>query len=503
MSPRLAWHIFRKDARRWWWMIALTLALVGRLTWLDAGRHYAVTGSEDGWLYLLLPLTWSFLIALTVMEDPVPGEGPFWMTAPCGWRPVLAAKTMFLAAFIHAPYFIGCCVIVQMRGFSPLECLPELFYKQVALLALTLPSLAIACVVRNAAQFMMIVIVLATAVAAPPMLRDRSAAQDVRIALLMLVMVVAGAAIALRQYRLRLTMQGRWTGGAAVVVAAVIWWLPGQSFYGLWAAVSPATTRSLSIRYSPAARDANHDSFGYADRRVVWIPIDTGEYHGEVQLEQGSLLLLDSAGLSYRAAVRPNPTRVDPLVAQICCGVHPQWQVILVGPDLLRRIGDGPVTLRGMALAQYHGSSRTTWMGAEHGQAVPHLGHCSSDIQWGDGNPNNANLHVECESPHRLPYLYVTVADPAKGREWHEGLTIQDESVSFLRGAWLSPIQRRDTYFSSTDESRYLQPGGKWGIPRDELTSVRIGITPGIPGGSRIVRYQISDIRLRDFEAPR
>ncbi|HVV44457.1 MAG TPA: hypothetical protein VHC72_04605, partial [Bryobacteraceae bacterium] len=118
MKVRLAWHIFRKDARRWWWMIALTVLLLGRMTWLDAGRHYVVTGLEETWLYLLLPLAWSLLIALTVTDDPVLGDGPFWMTMPCGWRPVLAAKAMFLAAAIHLPYFISCAVIVQARGFS-------------------------------------------------------------------------------------------------------------------------------------------------------------------------------------------------------------------------------------------------------------------------------------------------------------------------------------------------------------------------------------------------
>lgn len=503
MNRRLAWRIFRKDARRWWWMIALTLALLGRLTWLDARRHYVVTGSEEGWLYLLLPLAWSFLVALTIMDDPVLGEAPFWMTVPCGWRPVLTAKVMFAAIVIHLPYLIACAVIVQGRGFSPFDCLPELFYKQVALAALTVPSLAIACVVRNAAHFMMIVAVLATAVAAPSILPDRSGSQDVRVAVLMVLVVVAGVVIARRQYRLRLTAQARWIGGVALAVAVVIWWLPRESFYGLWAAVSSTPEESLSVRYVSGARPPSYALFSYGDRKGIWIPIQVSGYRGQVGLDQASVVLTDSDGHSYKAAVQRNLAGMGPLVAQICCGVHPQWQQILIEPDLLRRIGDDTMTLRGVALAEFHRNSDTTWLPVEHDQVVPNVGRCSSDIQWGDGNPNNAKLHVECESPHRLPLVDVTVAHPGRNREWHDGVTGEDAFVSYLRGSWLSPMQRRDTYYSATNEEAFSRPGGKWSIPIDDLSSVRIAITPGIPEGNRIVRYEIPNIRLRDFEAPR
>jgi hypothetical protein len=503
MNRRLAWHILRKDARRWWWMIALTLLLLGRLTWLDAGRHYVVTGSEEGWLYLLLPLAWSFLIALTVMDDPVPGEGPFWMTLPCGWRPVIAAKLIFAAVFIHLPYFIGCCVIVQARGFSPFDCLPELLYKQMALAALTLPSLAIASVVRNAAHFMMIVVALTTAVAAPAILPDRSVGQDVRVVLLMLTIVSAGAVIAFRQYRLRLTIQARWIGCAALAVAVVIWWLPRESFYGLRAAVSSAPTESLSVHYAPGAGAPNQAPFSYGDRTGIWIPIDVSGYRGEMELNQASLVVTDSREHSYKAVVHPDLTESGPLTAQICCGVHPQWQAIFVEPELLQRIEDGAVTLHGAAFAQYHRNSDTAWLPVQRDQFVPSLGRCSSDIQWGDGNPNNAKLHVECESPHRLPLVDVTVTHPGKSQEWHDGVTGQDAFVNYLRGSWLSPIERRDTYYSAMNEERVSTPGGKWSIPVDDLSSVQIAITPGIPEGSRIVRYEIHNIRLREFEARR
>ncbi|HVV43901.1 MAG TPA: hypothetical protein VHC72_01810, partial [Bryobacteraceae bacterium] len=427
---------------------------------------------------------------------------PFWMTMPCGWRPVLVAKAVFLAVAIHLPYLISCAVIVQARGFSPLECVPELLYRQGALAALTLPSLAIACMVRNAAHFMMIVIVLMTAAAAPSMLAERPAAQDVRIALLILVIVAAGVAIALRQYRLRLTAQSRWIGGAALALAVAIWWMPRESFYGLASVLFPPApgTSQLSIRYAGAARQADRPHDSYPGLRVVWIPIETTGYTG-VRLEQAGLDLREQGGHSYGAAMHPSPDKPAALTAQICCGIEPKWQGIFVGPALMQQIGDRSVTVRGAALARFERGSHTSWIPVEQDQFVPNLGRCSSDIQWGDGNPNNAKLHVECESPHRLPSFDVTVVDPARGREWHDGVTDGDDFVSYLRGTWLSPMARRETYFSSATEEMFGKAGGKWFIPRDELRSVQIAITPGIPEGSRMVRYEIPNIRLRDFEA--
>ncbi len=483
-------------------MIALTLALLARLTWLDAARHYVVTGAEEGWLYVLLPLAWSCLIALTVMDDPVLAEAPFWMTLPCGWRPVIAAKAIFVAVFIHLPYLIACCAIVQARGFSPLDCLPELLYKQMALAALTLPSLAIASIVRNAAHFMMIAVALATAVAAPSILPDRSLSEDIRIALLMLVIVAAGGVIAFRQYQLRLTPQARWIGGAALAVAVMIWWLPGESFYGLSAAVSAAPPESLSVRFVPGAQAPSYARFSYGDRKGVWIPIEVSGYRGQVELDQASVVLTDSGGQSYKAVVHQDLAATDPLAAEICCRLHPQWQEILIEPDLLRRMGDGAVTLHGVALAEFHRNSNTKWLAVEHDQFVPDVGRCSSDIQWGDGNPNNAKLHVECESPHRLPLVDVTVAHPGQNQEWHDGVTGEDAFVSYLRGSWLSPIERRETYYSAATEEFFSRPNGKSSMPWNDLSSVRIAITPGIPEGSRIVRYEIPNIRLRDFEVP-
>ena len=147
MNLRFIRHIIGKDLRRLWWVIGLTLALLARLAHFDSLRAFATPGSDEGWLNILLPLAWSFLIALALLEDPVVADTPFWVTVPCKWQSLLAAKAVFVVMVVHVPYLVACAYILHARGFSPSEYLAALLYKQLAILALTSASLALATVV--------------------------------------------------------------------------------------------------------------------------------------------------------------------------------------------------------------------------------------------------------------------------------------------------------------------------------------------------------------------
>lgn len=501
MNLPVAGRVALKDAARWKWMIALTLVLLARLVQLDSGRHYAATGPEDSWLYLLLPLAWSFLIALAVLEDPVVADAPFWIVTPFGWRPVVVAKAVFVVAFIHVPYFIGCIVIVQARGFSAFDCLPELLFRQFLLLAVTLPSLAIASVVRNVVQFMMIAIALMTAAAVPVAIPDGAVAQDIQVVLMCLMVVIAGGVIAVRQYSGRMTTRSRVIGCVAVVIAACVWWLPRENFYGLQVMLSAGSSPAPVVSFQPSNSRARVKDVPFvANSATFSIPVHVSGLNGDARFEPARLLLTDANGSSYHGA-RPQGPSSNPILMYLCCrGGVPEFVAITVDQSLIGRIGNLPLTLRGEILVEYYRRPETAWAAAGSAQVIEGLGRCSSNVQGGEDNPNAVRLHIVCESPHRLPDVQPSVVDPATGREWHYGSGFGDSFAAYLRGSWLSPIQRRDIYFSTTDEAHYRPPGAQWAIPREVLSRVKVGITPQIPQGSAVVRYEIPSIRLNDFE---
>src|ERR1700739_4313976 len=112
------WNIFRKDARRHWPEIAASLAALLAFAWLDIrrwsqGDSFAATSffvlidSQflPGLLNALLPLSWMFLIVRVVQGESLVGDRQFWITRPYDWKQLMAAKALFVLAFINLPFF--------------------------------------------------------------------------------------------------------------------------------------------------------------------------------------------------------------------------------------------------------------------------------------------------------------------------------------------------------------------------------------------------------------
>ena len=157
---RQIWHIFKKDVRRFWPQTLATLVL---LAWFaNDATWYLLPSAAESWLNLLLPFAWAVLLGLAVLEDAVANDSRFWLALPCRGRTMLVAKSLFALTFVHAPYFIACSCIIAMRGFSPARYVPEMLEKQLLIaLLVTVPAIALASLVRNAAHFALGVVLLA------------------------------------------------------------------------------------------------------------------------------------------------------------------------------------------------------------------------------------------------------------------------------------------------------------------------------------------------------
>ena len=151
---RLVLHIFIKDARRLWWEITVTLGLLAGVARMDATRVGFIPGAMEGWLNLILPAVWAYLVALVIHDEALVGDRQFWLTRPYPWPALLGAKALFVLVFIHLFSFAADVAIVAASGFEPLAYLPQLLLKQLVLAAaLTVPVAALAAVTRNLPQF--------------------------------------------------------------------------------------------------------------------------------------------------------------------------------------------------------------------------------------------------------------------------------------------------------------------------------------------------------------
>src|SRR5262249_23686786 len=156
----------------------------------------------------LLPAAWATLVALVVLEEPLVGDRSFWITRPIPRSSLAADKLLFTLIAIHLPLFIASCFILASHYFNPLEHVGTLLVQQAAVFAIiTLPALALAALVRNFAQFVIVLLAIASAVAFANIglqsFPTMGGPDVIRPQLIRLVLVLASATVIIIQYARR------------------------------------------------------------------------------------------------------------------------------------------------------------------------------------------------------------------------------------------------------------------------------------------------------------
>ncbi len=155
-------HIFGKDVRYLWPIILTVLLLMIAHAVFDV-RSLPINAQGINQvntiltlLNILLPLTIFFLVAQVIFQEPLPGNKQFWLTRPYYRTRLLAAKLLFVLAFISVPLFLSDCYILAVQGFPVLGAYPDLLLRQLILLfVFVLPSFGIATLTTGVAQFML------------------------------------------------------------------------------------------------------------------------------------------------------------------------------------------------------------------------------------------------------------------------------------------------------------------------------------------------------------
>lgn len=173
-------HIFRKDVRRLWMEIALSLAVLVAYAVLDirfnvfppADPNFEFTPLHRqlsilmGVLDVLVPVSWWFIIARLVHAESLVGDRQFWITRPYEWKKLLGAKVLFLAVFVSLPFAVMQSSLLAAAGFTPYRYVPGLLFN--LLLAtgiLYVPLMALAAVTKNFVHMTVTLIAIALIVA--------------------------------------------------------------------------------------------------------------------------------------------------------------------------------------------------------------------------------------------------------------------------------------------------------------------------------------------------
>ncbi len=518
MQPIL--HILWKDARHLWKEVAVTWALLAFLTHLDASRGGYTPDSAEGWLNLLLPLAWCYLTALCVLQDAIPGERQFWLTFPYRRDMLFCAKLLFVAACIHAPYLVSNAVVLEARGFHPLQFIQDLLQKQFFLLLfLTLPSLALASIARNAAQFVALAISIAgtailvagngavSAISSQPLPWQNP--DDTRRNLALLLLTLFSALVLLLQYRTRRTLLSRNLGLAGVLATGAFYlWLPPRISATIESSWSRPLTQPVKLRALEPGPKLDSTFSSRPNVKSISIPIaitglSNNLSNDELRFEPLDFEIDTEDGIRFteKASRRKGPRQNPPSVFALISSTkdHPlNYRLILtVERSIYSRIVSHPVTLKGHSVLEEHRTSTRLPLSNRVRTDLPAFGKCAIS-PVGAGRFEDEMLRVACESPGNFPQTHVVLTDTSTGRQWDELLGGSVTMASYPTNTWLSPVNRREAFFHLTYRD-VSQPEMHWQVPASILTHYLFEIEPQPLIGRQIVEYNLSRIELSKY----
>jgi hypothetical protein len=383
-------HIFKKDIWHLWIEIAVTLLVAAAFTFTAARRALwladpAVNRNVASMLLtFLLPLAWWILIARLVHAETLPGDRQFWTTRPYAWKSLMAAKSLFLAAFVNIPLLVAQVVILRAYGFHPAAEIPGLLWSQVLVTAvLVLPVAALAALTTGFVQLLSTGSVLCLALVAwnitAPFYRldvGWRALEWVRSYYDIGILALAALAILVWQYARRRTAAARWLAvAAAVLVALGNALLPWTAAFALQSRLStqPIDPAPLRIDFDSARQWAARALIERGDRAWVEIPIQlTGIPAGLSPGYDGVIMDIEASdGSTWPADRQPSShvTGRDQVIS---------LQATVDG-GFYRKVKDQQVKFRGALYLTLYGHQRVTIVPfSAPPMAVPGRGLCAA-----------------------------------------------------------------------------------------------------------------------------
>ena len=163
-------HIFKKDIRRHWPEILLSLALLALYTnralhpWTNLLDSYPLSRSfyffvvTGKYIAPVLVIFWLFLVIRVVQGESLVGDRQWWTTKPYVWWQLLLAKLLFVVVFICVPLFHVQLFLLHYFKFPILRNLLPLFWMQLSLfLILICFCVLLASLTKNLVQVLLVV----------------------------------------------------------------------------------------------------------------------------------------------------------------------------------------------------------------------------------------------------------------------------------------------------------------------------------------------------------
>jgi hypothetical protein len=510
-------NIFRKDLRRFWREIAVSMALLATYSWNDvrgwAGeRNIAASGGGiaalvgyqvlSGLVATLLPIAWAFLIVRVVQGEALVGDRQFWITRPYEWKKLLAAKVLFVVLTINLPLLIADFCLLAKAGFPPTHYVAGLLWMQVLIgLFLILPTATLATVTASVVQVILAILVVALYMICIAWLASVIPSSNFSgpVDLLEFALLIATClAVILWQYARRKTAASRWMiAGLALAVALIVAATPYSAIVNHeFPRIRPGDPLPVQLALLPAdsSQAAESPDKEKKEKEVaIQLPLSTAG------MAEDSIVVLSGVKVSLEA---PNGLRWNSgWVSYGQTELFPDQSGTQVSFSLKKaffeQVKSAPVRARiSLALTEYRDKNRRDFVTPRGEFLMSDVGICSADTAY--------EREIHCRAPLRTPSSMLITSDlstttcPAREGE------SRAENREIVRN-WYQNSDSGPAEFGISSVKNfgvYL-----WARNRNGARPVVAGICPGTPlliSNPEFVRrigteLEINSLRLADY----
>lgn len=310
----MIWHIFKKDWKLTWPLVAIVIAIYGLNTWIWLILGHFGEPSHLRRMASLLPilvyLGMVVAIVAAIHQDAIPGDRQDWLTRPIRRHHLLLAKLLFIALAVLTPMFVIDVATTLMTGFAATDAIRDSAGRIAKLLCFVcLPAAGFAAVTRSLIELIaggFVAFIIPTAIGILSGAGGLTARPGVPFFVVSfawaIIFLLASAAIFGIQYGWRRTIPARVIMMAAVLLFAMAFYIPFKPVFASLAWLWP--NASVTVALIPERqRNTNPSEQKLSPRsNTEFEPRSNSEFEGQIESRLG----LRAISLPLRIAGLPS-----------------------------------------------------------------------------------------------------------------------------------------------------------------------------------------------------
>jgi hypothetical protein len=516
----MIWHIFKKDVRLLWPLVAGVASVHFALaTVLFKLGHFggipALNRIVDP-LMIIGMLGTGFLIAAVVHQDAIPGVRQDWLVRPVKRRDLLLAKLLFVLLMVQGPILAADFLHALASGFP----LSESFGTAISrsgyiLLGFSLPLLAFASLTRNFMEAIVGGVAVFTGFGAFMMLFQRgrplfvatgTGVQWVSESTWFTITLLGVALVLALQYFRRRTMQARWLMGTAILLCLCTAFIPWQAAFAIQQQRSPSLGSSGAVvvafehvqgklhrpgglntyQPGPRSRIGEGDVFVYLPLRIAGLPDGTvlRADHAEVRLispDRGAKSIEPFDNLEVRKEGHSESEKRT-------------YYGIRVPGDIYALVIDQPIRIEvdySLTLFSLAASHALPALNGE--QRMPDLGWCATKVNF-----SGTTVNLRCLQAGKAPSCSTLFLEhPPSGRRNPAISACSPDYSPYLRRSLPDAMGRFGRNLPFRDPSGLAQ----YPVDGPQLAESQVVVRTYQPLDHFTRRVDIPEIRLKDWES--